>query len=108
MSLFSFSRASFETRLARKLQERFINISRRNKLLARWAFKLTNLPKKMREEYVYDLVKSFIFIPSDARLIRNIIRDLKTRGLSIDRETVVTQLRRIERRLGIRNFDDGR
>ena len=91
------------------LQMRFINISRRNKLLARWAFRKTDLPDEKRDEYVYSIVKSFIFIPSDMRLITNIVHDLNSRGIVISRNEVIQQLRKIEKKLGIfraRNIDD--
>ena len=104
MSLFSLSKSTFEAKLAGKLQERFINISRRNKLLARWAFEQTKLPKTMRDEYVYDIVKAFIFVPSDTRLIMNIVKDLTNRGIAVEREDVVRQLRKIEHKLNIFRF----
>lgn len=99
MSLFSFSKSSFELKLAQKLQERFDKVSKRNQLLARWAFKKTSLPKNQREDYVYDIVKSYVFVPSDTRLIFNIVEDLRSRGIDISRDQVLEKLLAIEKKL---------
>ena len=99
MSLFSFSRSTFELKLARKLEERFEKISKRNQLLARWAFKQTSLPKDQRDDYVYDIVKSYVLVPSDTRLIFNVVEDLQSRGIDISRDQVLERLKSIEKKL---------
>lgn len=99
MTLFSVSKSSFELKLAQKLQERFEKVSKRNQLIARWAFKQTSLPKDQREDYVYDIIKSYIFVPSDTRLIFNIVEDLRSRGIDISRDQVLDKLMAIEKKL---------
>ena len=99
MSILFSSKTLFEVTLARKLKEHFDKISVRNKLIARWAFRKSLLPKEDMESYVFNIVRSYILAPSDARLIFNIVDDLTERDVKISRGDVVLQLRKIEKRL---------
>lgn len=99
MALFALSGALLEVKLARKLQGRFFAISKRNKLLARWAFRKTNLGKDKQNEYVYNIMKSYLLIPSDTRLVNCIVDDLSRRGVSITRHEVLLKLQKIEQKV---------
>lgn len=99
MALFSLSRGSFEVKLARKLQGRFFTISKRNKLLARWAFRKTNLSKDKQDEYVYNIMKSYLLIPNDTRLVNYIVNDLSARGVSVTKHEVLLRLQKIEQKV---------
>lgn len=99
MSMFSASKSLFEIALAGKLRERFDKISARNKLIARWAFRKTKLPKEEMEPYVFNIIRSYILAPSDARLIFNIVDDLTERNVKICRSDVIRTIRKIEKKL---------
>lgn len=99
MAMFSFSKRSFEKRMSGKLQDRFVTIVIRNKILAKWAGVHLGLKDKELKDYMNSIVRFHIFIPNDWVLVLKIKRDFKKEGIIMDYYAVYNKLITIEKRL---------
>lgn len=103
MAMFSFSKSSFEKRLAGKLQDKFVTTVMRNKILAKWAGVNLGLSGRELDKYIKNIVRFYIFVPSDWALISRIEGDFERANIKLENNRVYYKLTAIEKRLSKSN-----
>ena len=103
MAMFSPSRFLFEKRIAGKLQDRFVTIVMRNKILGKWAASKMNLGIKAKTRYVKSIVKHYIFFPNDFMLVSKIKSDFWKAGVDCLSSDIYKKIQKIENRLNMNN-----
>ena len=99
MPMFSFNKASYESRMMRLLQNTFYITARRNKILAKWAAGRLNYTGDRLSQYVRSVILSYLVIPNDKKLIEKIAMDFRAAGINIDEVRIRQKLQAIEERI---------
>ncbi len=83
MSDFNEREQGFEGRFAHDQDLEFQAISRRNKMVARWAAGLMGLEGEHVEDYVKAVIRSEVEQPLDEDVFRKLALDLKAAGVQV-------------------------
>lgn len=97
--MFSYNRSSYESRIIEVLQNRFIKIAKRNKVLAKWAAGRLGYTDKKKDAYVKEVIFSYLVIPSDRKLIEKVYSDFCKIGVVITKDDISKKLYAIEDRI---------
>lgn len=100
--MFSIGKSSYESRIVKVLQDKFLRISRRNKILAKWVAGRLGFSEEEKNKYVRKLVVSYIFNQNDQKIVEKIVAEFHACGVKITEEEVAAKIRSIETRVRTR------
>ncbi|MDR2794973.1 MAG: DUF1476 domain-containing protein [Holosporaceae bacterium] len=99
MPMFSFDKSSYESRLLELLQDKFFKTAQRNKILAKWAAGRQGYKNESVDQYVRDLIFSYLVMPSDRKMIDKILSDFQNANILISENEVREKIKSIETRI---------
>jgi hypothetical protein len=97
--MFSFDKSSYESRLLELLQDKFFKTAQRNKILAKWAAGRLGYKNESMDQYVRNLIFSYLTVPSDRRMIDKILFDFQQANIPVSENEVREKIKSIETRI---------
>ncbi|GHT92816.1 hypothetical protein FACS1894122_07130 [Alphaproteobacteria bacterium] len=99
MPMFSFDKSSYESRLLELLQDKFFKTAQRNKIIAKWAAGRLGYTGESMEQYVRNVIFSYLTVPSDRKMIDRILTDFQKANIQISEDDIRDKVRSIEIRI---------
>lgn len=89
-----------ESRMKDFFQKNFLDVARRNKILARWAAGRMGYDREQSDAYVRNVILGYLMSPNDRRMIRKILSDFNDAKVTLSEDDIRAKLAAIELRLG--------
>jgi hypothetical protein len=99
MPMFSFDKSSYEARLVELLQDKFFRVARRNKIIAKWAGGRLGYKGIDLNNYVRNMIFSYLVVPNDRKMIDKILSDFKKANIPTNEDVVRQKIKSIETRI---------
>jgi hypothetical protein len=99
MPMFSFDKSSYESRLVELLQDKFFKTAQRNKIIAKWAAGRLGYKKEEVDNYVKNLIFSYLAVPNDRKMIDNILADFRKMSIPMTEATIRQKIKSVEARI---------
>ncbi|MSQ90536.1 MAG: DUF1476 domain-containing protein [Phycisphaerales bacterium] len=94
MTGFSDREDALENKFAFDEEKRFRAEARRNKLLAQWVGERCKMTADEVTKYAAELIQADLKTPGDADVLRKVVADLKSRGITVTDAEVRTEMSR--------------
>lgn len=94
MSGFSKREDAFENKFAFDAEKRFKVEARRNKLLAQWVGDRAKMNAVQIAQYAAELIQHDLKKPGDDDVLKKLVADLKTRGITVSEAEVRAEMSR--------------
>lgn len=92
MASFDEREKSFEAKYQRDQEKLFRILSRRNRLLGRWAADIFGLPEDEAVAYAKEVVQADFEEPGEEDVFRKVTKDFADRGIEMDEKTLRKQM----------------
>lgn len=89
-----------ESRMKDFFQKNFLDVARRNKILARWAAGRMGYDREKSDAYVRNVILGYVMAPNDRKMIRKILADFHEAKVALSEDDIRAKLSAIEIRLG--------
>jgi hypothetical protein len=99
MPMFSFDKSSYENRLVELLQDKFFKTAQRNKIIAKWAAGRLGYKKEDVDNYVKNMIFSYLAVPNDRKMIDKILSDFREKQIPMTEETIRKKINSVETRI---------
>lgn len=99
MPAFSFDKLSCESKLLNVLQDSFFKKARRNKIIAKWAGGRLGLTGSKLNQYVRNMIFSYLITPNDRKMVNQILMDFQKSSISMTEAIILEKMSTIENRI---------